>query len=278
MNLKGRVALVTGASRGIGKAIALKLAREGADLVLAAKTVEADSRLPGTLPEVAAEVEALGRQALAVRTNVRETADLENLVRQALERFGKVDILVNNAGALWWYPVAQTPIKKFDLVMEVNVRASFALAHLLLPSMRANRWGHIISLSPPLDLSVLSGRVAYLISKYGMTMLTLGLADEVRGDNIAVHSLWPRTIIESLATINFGLGDRSEWRTAEIMADAAFELVRREPSLRSGQAWLDEELLREAGETNFEKYNCVPGGQPRELTWEGFVAGQSPHK
>lgn len=278
MSLAGRVAVVTGASRGIGRAIALKLAREGADVVLAAKTMEADARLPGTLPEVAAEIEKLGRRALPVRTNVRQADDLENLARQTLETFGRADILINNAGALWWYPVAETPLKKFDLVLEVNVRASFALAHLFLPAMKQHGWGHIVNLSPPIDLGALANRVAYLISKYGMTMLAFGLADEVKKDNIAVHALWPRTVIESQATINFGLGDRSRWRTADILADAAYELVRQEPSLRTGRAWLDEDVLREAGVTDFTPYSCVPGGEPMELTWEGFQAGRSPHQ
>ncbi len=277
MPLHGKVAIVTGSSRGIGKAVALKLALEGADIVLAAKTVEPDSRLPGTLGDVAKEIEALGRKALPVRTNVRQTEDLENLVKRTLETFGRVDILVNNAGALWWYPVAETPLKKFDLVMEVNVRASFALAHLCLPAMQKQRWGHIVNMSPPLDMTVLGGRVGYLISKYGMTMLAMGLAEEAKASNVAAHALWPRTIIESQASINFGLGDKSQWRTADILADAVFELVRREPSFRTGKAWLDEELLRDAGVTDFSKYNCVPGGTPAELTWEGLSAGRSPH-
>jgi citronellol/citronellal dehydrogenase len=275
MSLSGRVAIVTGASRGIGRAIALKLAREGADVVLAAKTMEADARLPGTLPEVAAEIEKL---CLAVRTNVRQAPDLQHLVQQTLTVFGRIDILVNNAGALWWHPVADTPIKKFDLVMEVNVRASFALAHLVLPAMLAQRWGHIINLSPPIDFSMLAGRVGYLISKYGMTMLTFGLAAEVKDSNVAVHSLWPRTIIESQATINFGLGDRGQWRKADIMADAAYELARHEPSFRTGKAWLDEEVLWESGVTDFSHYSCVPGSEPAELTWDGLSAGRSPHR
>ena len=278
MSLEGRVAVVTGASRGIGRAVALKLAREGADVVVAAKTMDADTRLPGTLPEVAAEIEKLGRRSLAVRTNVRQTEDLDHLVKQTLTVFGRIDILVNNAGALWWYPVVDTPIKKFDLVMEVNVRASFALAHLVLPAMVSQRWGHIINMSPPVDFSVLAGRVAYLISKYGMTMLTFGLASEVKDANIAVHSLWPRTIIESQASIAFGLGDKSNWRKAEIVADAAYELVRHEPSFRTGKAWLDEEVLWESGVTDFSHYSCVPGSEPEELTWAGLSGGKSPHR
>jgi citronellol/citronellal dehydrogenase len=275
MQLAGQVAIVTGASRGIGRAIALKLAAEGADVVLAAKTMEPDARLPGTLPEVAAAIEKLGRRALPVRTNVRETADLERLVAETHKAFGRVDILVNNAGALWWYPVVETPAKKFDLVMEVNVRASFVLSHLVAPLMIAQKGGHIINMSPPIDFSVLAGRVGYMISKFGMTMLAMGLAEELKEHGVAVNALWPRTIIESQATINFGLGDRSQWRKAEIMADATFELVRHRPARYTGQALLDEQVLRDAGVTDFSSYACVPGAEPAELTWK-MEAGRSP--
>lgn len=274
MELAGQVAIVTGASRGIGRAVALKLAAEGADVVLAAKTVEPDPRLPGTLPEVAAAVEKLGRRALAVRTNVRDVGDLERLVAETKQVFGRIDILVNNAGALWWYPVVETPPRKFDLVMEVNVRASFILCHLVAPLMIAQRSGHIINMSPPIDLSVLPGRVGYMISKFGMTMLAQGLAEELRPYSVAVNALWPRTIIESQATINFGLGERSQWRKADIMADAVFELVRHRPARYTGQALLDEQVLRDAGVTDFSGYACVPGTEPAPLTWQ-MEAGKS---
>lgn len=267
MSLQGQVAIVTGASRGIGRAVALKLAAEGADVVLAAKTVSPDPRLPGTLPEVAGLIEQMGRKALPVRTNVRETADLENLVTQTMSTFGRVDILINNAGALWWYPVSDTPSKKFDLVMEVNVRASFALSQLVAGAMLKQGSGHIINMSPPIDYSVLAGRVAYMISKFGMTMLSMGMDAEVKGKGVAVNSLWPKTIIESQASINFGLGDRSLWRKAEIMADAVYEIVRHRPAKHHGQALIDEAVLREAGMTDFSGYACVAGAEPMELTW-----------
>jgi len=267
MSLNGQVAIVTGASRGIGRAIALKLAREGANVVLAAKTITPDPRLPGTLPEVAALIEQMGRQALPVRTNVRETADLENLVAQTLTTFGRVDILVNNAGALWWYPVSDTPAKKFDLVMEVNVRASFVLSNLVANTMIKQKSGHIVNMSPPIDMSVLPGRVAYMISKFGMTMLAQGMAGEVAPHGVAVNALWPKTIIESQASINFGLGNRGLWRKADIMADALYEIVKHHPTKYQGQALIDEEVLRSAGVTDFSHYACVPGTEPLELTW-----------
>lgn len=274
MSLNGQVAIVTGASRGIGRAIALKLAKEGANIVLAAKTVDPDPRLPGTLPEVAALIEKMGRKALPVRTNVRQTADLENLVAQTMSTFGKVDILVNNAGALWWYPVSDTPAKKFDLVMEVNVRASFILSNLVVGQMIKQKSGHIVNMSPPIDFSVLPDRVAYMISKFGMTMLAQGMDAEVSPFGLAVNALWPKTIIESQASINFGLGNRGLWRKADIMADAVYEIVKTNPSRYHGQALIDESVLRDAGVTDFARYSCVPGSEPMELTWN-LEAGKS---
>jgi citronellol/citronellal dehydrogenase len=273
-DLQGRVAIITGASRGIGRAIALRLAREGVAVVIAAKTAEPDPRLPGTIHTVAEEVAALGGRALPIPVDVRDENALQRMVDATLETFGRIDILVNNAGALWWYPVLETPPKRFDLVMQVNLRASFVASQLVLPTMIQQRWGHIINMSPPIDLSVLPGKVAYMISKFGMTMLALGLAEEVREQNIAVNALWPRTLIESQATIAWGLGTPKQWRKADIMADAVYELVRREPHTCTGKAWIDEDLLREAGVTDFSVYNCTPDGEPMEIVWQGAQAGR----
>jgi citronellol/citronellal dehydrogenase len=273
-DLQGRVAIITGASRGIGRAIALRLAKEGVAVVIAAKTAEPDPRLPGTIHTVAEEVAALGGRALPLQVDVRDENALQRMVDATLETFGRIDILVNNAGALWWYPVLETPPKRFDLVMQVNLRASFVAAQLVLPTMMQQRWGHIVNMSPPIDLSVLPGKVAYMISKFGMTMLALGLAEEVREHNIAVNALWPRTLIESQATIAWGLGTPKQWRKADIMADAVYELVRREPHTCTGNAWIDEDLLREAGITDFSVYNCTPDGEPMEIIWQGVRAGR----
>jgi len=209
----------------------------------------------------------MGRQVLGIRTNVRETDDLQNLVAQTIIKFGRLDIVVNNAGALWWQPVSDTPSKKFDLVMEVNVRAAFVLSQLASSVMTNQQSGHILNMSPPIDMNVLPGRVAYMISKFGMTMLTMGMDAEVSRHGIAVNSLWPRTIIESQASINFGLGDRSQWRKADIMADAVYEIVRHQPAKHHGAALIDEEVLRGAGVSDFSGYACVPGCEPGELTW-----------
>jgi citronellol/citronellal dehydrogenase len=273
-DLQGRVAIITGASRGIGRVIALRLAKEGVAVVIAAKTAEPDPRLPGTIYTVAEEVAALGGRALPIQVDVRDENALQRMVDATLETFGRIDILVNNAGALWWYPVLETPPKRFDLVMQVNLRASFVASQLVLPPMIQQRWGHIITMSPPIDLSVLPGKVAYMMSKFGMTMLALGLSEEVREHNIAVNALWPRTLIESQATIAWGLGTPQQWRKADIMADAVYELVRREPHTCTGKAWIDEDLLREAGVTDFSVYNCTPDGEPMEIVWQGVQAGR----
>lgn len=267
-SLEGRVAIVTGSSRGIGRGIALALAKRGVHVVVAAKTENPDPRLPGTIHETAAECEKLGPKALAVGCDVRDEEKIEALAKQTLDTFGRIDILINNAGALWWKPVLETPAKRFDLVMDVNARATFLLSRACLPSMIERRWGHIVNMSPPIDLRPVPGRVAYFISKYGMTLVAHGLAEEVREHNVAVNALWPVTMIESQATINYGLGDKSEWRTADIVVDATLALVDKPPFLRTGKALLDEEVLRDEGITDFDaKYACVPGSHPPAILW-----------
>jgi citronellol/citronellal dehydrogenase len=266
-NLRGRVAVVTGASRGIGRAIAVGLAREGCAVVLAAKSVESTDRLPGSIHTVAAEVEALGVSALPIQTDVRDEEQIRNLGERARERFGRIDILINNAGAMYWQPLLETPAKRFDLVMGVNARAAFLCCRAVLPSMIDNNWGHIVNLSPPLDPTMVPGRIAYSISKLGMTLLTFGLAEEVRPHNVAVNSLWPVTIIESQASINWNLGTPEMWRKPDILVDCVVRLVRKEPSAVTGQALLDEDFLRAEGVTDFGGYACVPGTNPGRIGW-----------
>lgn len=262
MSLEGKVAIITGASRGIGKAIALRLAREGCRVVVAAKTTEPHPKLPGTIHDTARECEALGSEALAVKMDVRDEAQVAAGVRAAVERFGRLDIAIHNAGALWWKPIVDTPVRKYDLVNEVNARAAYALAYHALPHLEAAGGGHFLTLSPPVALDALPGKVAYLVSKFGMTMVALGVAAEHRADNIAGNALWPETAIESAATINFGLGGPSMWYKADIVADAAWEIVRRPPLERTGQALLVLDVLREAGVTDFTKYRCDPESEP----------------
>jgi citronellol/citronellal dehydrogenase len=256
-NLGGRVAIVTGASRGIGKALALRLAREGADIVIAAKSEESTERLPGSIHATADEVRALGRRALAVPTDVRFEEALSGLVEKTVAEFGRIDVVVNNAGAIWVHPILQTPAKRFDLLMNVNVRAAYILSYYALPHMQKQRWGHILNMCPGLTTTASPGKVAYMISKLGMARLAIGLAEEHRGDNIAANALWPRTPIESQATINLGIGHRGQWRTPEILCDASMAIFAQEPPSYTGQQALDETVLRDlAGVTNFDGYWC----------------------
>lgn len=260
--LEGRVAIITGASRGIGKALALRLAEEGADIVIAAKSERSHDKLPGTIYDTADEVRALGRRALAVKVDVREEEQIKAMVDQTMAEFGRIDILINNAGALWWKPVLETPSKRFDLVMGVNVRASFLTSYYCLPHMQAQRWGHIINMAPAISTHPNPGMVAYMISKMGMARLAIGIAAEHKEDNIAANALWPVTPIETAAVINNHLGDRTVWRTPEIMCDAVMVILKREPATCTGRELTDEEILREEGITDFDRYWCE--GQPPE--------------
>ena len=266
-SLQGRVAIITGASRGIGRAFAHGLARQGCNIVVVAKSVESTERLPGSIYSVAAEVEALGARALPVQVDVRDEKQIESMAAQAKAHFGRIDILINNAGALWWQPLLQTPAKRFDLVVAVNARAAFLAAQAVLPAMLEARWGHIINMSPPIDPKMVPGKIAYCISKFGMTLLTHGLAEEMRPHNVAVNSLWPVTIIESQASINWGLLGPEQWRKPDILVDCVLRLVQKEPAEITGQALLDEDFLRTEGVTDFSHYACVPGTEPPRAPW-----------
>lgn len=271
MRLKDRVIFITGASRGIGRAIALACAREGADIVVAAKTdVETNPRLPGTIHSVAAEVEALGRKALPIKLDVRDGEACEAAVSKAIAHFGRLDVLVNNAGALWWADVTGTPLKKFDLVMGINVRATFALSQAALPKMIEQKWGHIVTMSPPVDAQACAHHGAYAVSKFGMTMIALAIAEEAKEHNVTANALWPATGVESYATINFGMGSPELWRKPDILADATLAIITKEPSARPGRAWIDEEVLRADGVTDFSKYQCVPGHEPPHFPFSGL--------
>ena len=263
-DLNGRVAVVTGASRGIGKALALRLAREGASVVAAAKTEHSTERLPGSVHETAEAIRNEGGRALAVPTDVRDEDAIRNLVERTVAEFGRLDILINNAGAIWLRPILETPPKRFDLLMGVNVRAAYIASYYALPHMVQQRWGHIINMCPRLSCEPAPGRVAYSISKQGMARLAAGLAAEHRSDNVGANTLWPRTIIESQASINWKMADRSQWRTPEILCDATCAILGREPRTCTGRPWIDEEALAElAGMTDFDGYWCE-GKPPAE--------------
>ena len=256
-DLSGRVAVVTGASRGIGKSLALRLAHEGAVVTVAAKSEQSTERLPGSIHETVEAIRAAGGRALAVAADVRDEGALRNVIDRTVAEFGRLDILVNNAGAIWAQPILETPPKRFDLMMGINVRAAYIASYYALPHMRKQRWGHILNMCPRLSNAPSPGKVAYMISKLGMARLAIGLAAEHQADNIAANSLWPRTIIESQASINWGMADRSQWRTPEILCDASLAIFAQEPRACTGRQWIDEEALAElAGITNFDHYWC----------------------
>jgi citronellol/citronellal dehydrogenase len=267
-SLSGKVAFITGASRGVGKCLALALARQGVNIVVAAKTVEADARLPGTIHDTAREVEAAGAKALAVQVDVRDDAQVEDGMKKALDHFGRVDILINNAGALHWRSMVDSPMKKYDLVNGVNARASYACALAVLPSMIKQKYGHILMMSPPIDAKAAGGKIAYAISKFGMTLIAHGLADEVREHNVAANALWPATMIESYATINWNLGSPAVWRKPDILADAAIAIFEKQPAEFTGHALIDEDFLRSEGVSDFVKYRCDPASEPPRVGFD----------
>lgn len=269
-----KVAFITGASRGIGKACALRLAREGWNIVVAAKTTEENPKLPGTIYSAAEEIRQFDTEVLPLPCNVRDAAEVRRAAQATLDRFGRIDAVINNAGALWWRPMDETPMKRFDLLMEVNVRGAYAVTEAFLSAMKAQKEGHVIMMSPPVDLDVVPGHIAYSIAKFGMTMIALGLADEEKEHNIHATALWPKTVIESYATINFGLGNPRLWRKADILADAAWEILQY-PGQSNGRALIDEDFLREIGYTDFDRYLCVPDGDPLPLSSEIMAAARS---
>jgi citronellol/citronellal dehydrogenase len=256
-DLRGRVAVVTGASRGIGRALAIRLAQEGADIAVAAKSEQSTERLPGSIHETADAIRAMGRRALAIPTDVREEDAIRNLIDRTVAELGRIDILVNNAGAIWTQPILQTPPKRFDLMMGVNARAAYIACYYALPHMVKQQWGHVLNMCPQLTSLASPGKVAYMISKLGMARVALGVAAEHERDNIAANTLWPRTIIETQASIAWKMADRSQWRTPEIVCDASLAILAQEPRTCTGHQWIDEAALANlAGITNFDNYWC----------------------
>jgi len=260
--LAGKTLFITGASRGIGREIALRAARDGARVAVAAKTSEPHPKLAGTIHTVAAEIEAAGGKALAIQLDVRDEAAIAQAVARAADAFGGIDILVNNASAISLTPTLATPAKRYDLMMGVNVRATFLCSQACIPWLKKSANPHILNLSPPLNMHArwFAGHVAYTMSKYGMSMCTLGMAEELRGDGIAVNSLWPRTTIATAAVeVHFPEAILRASRTAAIMADAAHAILTSEARGHTGHFYIDEEVLRRAGVTDFERYAITPG-------------------
>ncbi|MCY7314931.1 MAG: NAD(P)-dependent oxidoreductase [Rubrivivax sp.] len=267
MNLQGKTILITGASRGIGLAMAKRVAADGANLVLLAKTVEPNPKLPGTLASAAAEVQAAGGQVLTVQTDIRDDAAVAAAVAAAVQRFGGIDILVNNASAISLTPTPMTPMKKFDLMFGVNVRGTYLCTQQCLPelikSAEAGRNPHVLNMSPPLSMKEhwFKGHVAYTMAKYGMSQCTLGHAGEFRPLGIAVNSLWPRTAIATAAMQMIPGIDLNLCRKPEILADAAYLILTSDARSTSGNFFIDDELLARHGVTEFDRYAVVPGTQ-----------------
>jgi citronellol/citronellal dehydrogenase len=260
--LKDKTLFITGASRGIGREIALRAAKDGARVVVAAKTAEPHPKLAGTIHTVAAEIEAAGGKALAIQLDVREEDAVRAAVELAAKTFGGIDVLVNNASAISLTPTEQTPAKRFDLMFGVNVRATFLCSQACIPHLRKSANAHILTLSPPLSMQPkwFAGHVAYTMSKYGMSMCTLGMAEELKKDGIAVNSLWPRTTIATAAVeVHFPPQILRASRHAAIMADAAHMILTSDARANTGNFYLDEDLLRKNGVTEFDHYAVTPG-------------------
>jgi citronellol/citronellal dehydrogenase len=260
----GRTVFITGASRGIGRAIGVACARQGANVVVAAKTVAPHPKLPGTIHDAAGEMERAGGRGLAVACDVRSDEQLAAAVARAAETFGGIDVLVNNASAIFLGDTASTPMKRWDLMHQVNVRATFAATQACLPHLARAPSPHVLVLAPPptLEPRWYAGHLAYTLSKMGMSLCVLGLAEELRGQGIAVNALWPRTIIAT-AALNLLGGDETarHGRTPEIVADAAVAVLRRPARACTGNFFLDEDVLREEGVTDFGRYAVSPGAE-----------------
>jgi len=265
MSLAGKRIFITGGSRGIGLAIALKAARDGASVAIAAKTAEVNPKLPGTIYSAAAEIEAVGGVALPIQCDLRDEEQITASIAKAAAEFGGIDILINNASAINLTKTEATPAKRFDLMFDVNVRGTFLTSQAAIPHLResakAGRNPHILTLSPPLSMKAkwFQHHVAYTMAKYGMSMCVLGMSEEFRKEGIAVNALWPRTAIDTAALQMIPGVDTAACRTPEILADAAYIILNRESKGCTGNFFVDDELLAAEGITDLEKYSVVPG-------------------
>ena len=264
-NLKGKRVFITGGSRGIGLAIAKKVAADGAQVAIAAKTTDPHPKLPGTIFTAAKEIEAAGGAALPIQCDIRDEVQIEAAISKTIDAFGGLDILVNNASAINLTPTLATPAKRFDLMFDVNVRGTFLTSQAAIPhlkeSAKAGGNPHILTLSPPLSMKAkwFKNHVAYTMAKYGMSMCVLGMAEEFKRDRIAVNALWPRTAIDTAALAMIPGIDTAACRTPEILADAAYIILNRASESCSGNFFVDDEILASEGITDLEKYSVVPG-------------------
>ncbi|MEH3098921.1 SDR family oxidoreductase [Sphingomonas adhaesiva] len=262
MTLAGRTLFITGGSRGIGLAIAERAARDGANVVIAAKTAEPHPKLPGTIHTAAAAIEAAGGRALPLLLDVRDADAVAAAVDQAAQHFGGIDICVNNASAINLSRSEEIEVKRFDLIQQINMRGTFLVSRACVPHLRRSPNAHVLTLSPPLTLRAdwFAQHLPYTLSKYGMSMVTFGMAEEFRADGIAFNALWPRTTIAT-AAVEFALGGEDLMRRSrkpEIMADAAYAIFRRDARDYTGHFVLDEDVLREEGRTDFSAYRHDP--------------------
>jgi len=273
--LKNKTLFITGASRGIGLAIAKRAARDGANIAIASKTDKPHPKLPGTIHTAAREVEEAGGRALALQVDIRDEEAVARAVQRCADHFGGIDILVNNASAIYLSGTAGTPIKRFDLMFDVNVRGTFVCSQACLPYLKASaeagRNPHILNLSPPLNMEPrwFAPHLAYTMAKYGMSMCVLGMAEELRPIGIAVNALWPRTVIATAALDVIPFADPKRGRTPEIVADAAYEILTRDAQTCTGQFFIDEDVLRAAGVTDFDRYAVTPGN--KDLLQDLFI-------
>lgn len=265
MSFAGKTAFITGATRGIGKAIALKLAAGGANIVVAAKSVEENPKLGGTIFSAATEIEAAGGKALAVACDIRFEDQIQDAVDKAVERFGGIDILINNASAIALTGTEESTPKRFDLMHDINVRGTFMVTRACVPHLRKSGNPHILTLSPPVNMNPkwFAKHVAYTISKYNMSMLTIGWAGEFKKDRIAANALWPKTTIDTAAVRNLLGGEMlaNMSRTPDIIADAAAIILARSSADCTGNCFVDEDVLASEGITDLAKYSVVPGAQ-----------------
>lgn len=265
MSLQGKRIFITGGSRGIGLAIALRAAADGAHVAIAAKTSDPNPKLPGTIHSAAEEIRAAGGTALPIQCDLRDESQIADAVAQAAKEFGGIDILINNASAINLTRTEDTPAKRFDLMFDVNVRGTFLASQAALPHLResaeAGRNPHILTLSPPLSMKAkwFKNHVAYTMAKYGMSMCVLGMAEEFKRDGIAVNALWPRTAIDTAALQMIPGVDTAACRTPEILADTAYIILNRISKECTGNFFVDDEVLASEGITDFEKYSVVPG-------------------
>lgn len=263
MIFANKTVFITGASRGIGKAIALRLAKNGANVVIAAKSVEENPKLGGTIFSAAEEIEKVGGKALPVQCDIRFEDQIQTAINKTVDRFGGIDIIVNNASAISLTPTEQTEPKRFDLMHDINVRGTFFVTKACIPHLKRSSNAHILTLSPPINLNPkwLAGHIAYTIAKYNMSMMALGWASELKQYRIASNALWPRTTIDTAAVRNLLGGEAlaKMSRTPEILADAAYYILSKPSAACTGNCFIDEEVMAQEGITDLSHYNVVPG-------------------